>query len=213
MAVALAAQLSSHTGLAVLDSILPTLRVLGPQGFILVSNMGLRGPEFFHSEYPKEWQREYEARNYTWGDPILIWSMMWTGDRRWSEIRSPDPRGVMEAAKHFGITFGAIFSRGGVKKTVLSLARADREFTNEEMTLISGLMDRLVAEAALDRSLTIQELDTLRHLRDGLSHKEIAVALGIGHSTVKLRLSNARAKLGAVSNVHALAVALQRNLL
>jgi LuxR family transcriptional regulator len=213
MALAPGSEPLPQTGLAVLDSILPTLRMLGPQGFILVSNMGLRGPEFFHSEYPKEWQREYEAKNYTWGDPILIWSMMFTGDRRWSEINAPDPRGVLEAAKRFGITFGAIFSRGGVKKTVLSLSRADREFTDEEMTLISGLMDRLVMEAAVDRSLTIQEVNTLRHLRDGLSHKEIAVVLGIGHSTVKLRLSNARQKLGAVSNVHALAVALQRNLL
>ena len=202
-----------QTGLAVLDSILPTLRLLGPQGFILVSNMGMRGPEFFHSEYPREWQRLYETRNYTWGDPILIWSMMFTGDKRWSEIKTPDPRGVLEAAKAFGINFGAILSRGGIKKTVLSLAREDREFTDEEMALIAGMMDRLVTEAAIDRSLTIQEVDTLRRLRDGLSHKEIASVLNIGVSTVKLRLSTARQKLGAASNVHALALALQRNLL
>lgn len=203
----------SQTGLGILDSHLPMLRMLAPQGFIFVSNLHLRGPEFFHSEYPREWQREYEGKNYPWTDPVLIWSMMWTGNKRWSEIKSPDPRGVREAASRFDLNYGAIFSRGGLKKTVLSLARADREFTDEEMTLIAGLLDRLVAEVASDQGLTIQELDTLRHLRDGLSHKEIASALGIAVSTVKLRLSTARGKLGANSNVHALALALQRNLL
>ena len=35
------------TGLPSIDRILPTLRLLGPQGFIIVSNYGLRGPEYF----------------------------------------------------------------------------------------------------------------------------------------------------------------------
>lgn len=206
-----------QTGDALLDSFLPTFRMLGPQGFILVFNLHLRGPESFHSEYPLAWQREYEDRNYGWYDPVLYWAMMNTGNTRWSAIRWPDPRGVMAAAKRFDINYGAIFSRGGVtgdvKKTILSLARADREFTKEEMSLIASMMDRLVQEASLDRTLTIQEVQTLRHLRDGLSHKEIGLALGIAVSTVKLRLSTARKKLGATSNTNALYVAFQRNLI
>lgn len=205
------------TGIAALDSVLPTLRLLGPQGFILVFNLHLRGPEFFHSEYPKAWQREYESRNYGWTDPVLLWAMAHTGETRWSAMNMPDFKGVMPAAKRFDIHYGAVFTRGGVmgdtKKTVLSLARGDREFSDEEMVLISGLMDRLVQDATLDRSLNIQELDTLRHFRDGLSYKQIAEALGIAVSTVKFRLSTARKKLGASSNTNALYVALQRNLL
>ena len=206
-------QARPDTGLAVLDRILPTLRMLGPKGFILVSNYGLRGPEFFHSEYPKEWQREYETNNYPIFDPVLRWSMFNITNTRWSEIDWPDPKGVLERAKRFDINYGAIFSRGRIKKTVLSLARADREFTDEEMTLISGMFDRLVQEAAIDNALTIQEVETLRLLRDGLSHKEIAHGLGIGVSTVRLRLSQAKQKLNATSAVQACTIALNRNLI
>ena len=95
----------------------------------------------------------------------------------------------------------------------MTLARSDREFTNEEMALLSELMDRLVKELPLDRALTIQESNVLRALRDGRSHKEIAADLDIGISTVRLRLNTARQKLGAGSNTAALTTAMQRNLL
>ena len=200
-----------------IDAVLPTLRLLGPAGFILVFNLNLRGYESFHSEYPKAWQQEYEERNYGWGDPVLLWAMATTGDARWSAIRWPDLKGVMEASRRFGINFGAVFSRRGAagetRKTVLSLARSDREFTDEEMMLLSRLMDGLVEEVGLDRNLSAKEIDALRHLRDGLTYKETAEALGIAVSTVKFRLSMARRKLGASSNSNALYVALQRNLI
>ena len=203
----------STTGIAPLDNIVPMLRLLGPQGFVFVHNLGLRGPEFVHSEFPVAWQREYESKNYMWSDPVLLWSMMSRGDKRWSEINAIDFRGVMAAAKRFGINFGAIFSRGAVKKTVLSLARADREFTDEEMALLSGLVGKLVEDASLDTALNDAEVETLRRFGDGLSYKEIGLALKLSPSTVKLRLANARKKLGAVSNIHALAIAIQRNML
>lgn len=189
------------------------LRVLGTQGFVFVHNLGLRGPEFVHSEYPVEWQREYEGRNYMWSDPVLIWSMMNRGDKRWSEINTSDFRSVMIAARKHQLNHGAIFCRGAIKKSVLSLSRADREFTDEEMALLSSMVTKLVEEASLDTALAEAEIETLRRFRDGLGYKEIGLALRISPSTVKLRLANARKKLGAVSNVHALALAIQRNLL
>lgn len=202
------------TGIASLDNVLPMLRILAPPGFVFINNLGLRGPEFVHSEYPQAWQIEYERQNYMWADPVLLAGVVLNrGDRRWSDLGAADLRGVMEAAKKYGLNYGAIFCRGTVKKSVLSLAREDREFTDEEMLLLSSMMDRLVEDVALDRSLSHLELDTLRLLRDGLPHKDIATALHVSVSAVKFRLNSARHKLGAQSNVHALALALQRNLL
>jgi LuxR family transcriptional regulator len=213
MATAAAPATPAKTGIAPLDNIIPMLRLLAPQGFAFVFNMGLRGPEFVHSEFPVEWQREYEAKNYIWADPVLLWSMQHRGDTRWSEINTLDLRGVMPAAKKFQLKHGAIFCRGPIKKSVLSLARADREFTDEEMALLSSTVTKLVEDATLDTTLNEPEIETLRRFRDGLAYKEIGLALKISPSTVKLRLANARKKLGAVSNVHALAIAIQRNLL
>ena len=190
------------------------LRLLAPQGFVFVNNLGMKGPEFVHSEYAKAWQVEYESRNYMWADPVLLWSVMSRGgDKRWSDFGKSDLMGVMAAAKTFGLNYGAIFCRGSTKKSVLSLAREDREFTDEEMSLLSGLATQLMQDVSLDRSLSNQELETLRLLRDGLPHKEIGTTLGISVSAVKFRLNNARRKLGASTNTNALALALQRNLI
>lgn len=206
--------LSPATGITPLDNIIPTLRLLAPQGFVFVHSIGMKGPEFVHSEFPKAWQVAYEKQNFMWRDPILLWSVTGRGgDKRWSDIDHIDLMGVMDAAKGFGLNFGAIFTRGTIKKSVLSLARTDREFTDEEMTLLSSMMTQLMTDVSLDRGLSHQELETLRLLRDGLAHKEIATTLAISVSAVKFRLNNARQKLGAQSNVHALALALQRNLI
>ena len=182
-------------------------------GFVFVNSIGMKGPEFVHSEFPKPWQIAYEKRVFMWRDPVLLWAVMGKGgDKRWSDIDGLDVMGVMEAAKEFGLKFGAIFARGSIKKSVLSLAREDREFTEEEMLLLSRMMDQLMVDVSLDRNLSEQELETLRLLRDGLSHKEIGTNLDISVSAVKFRLASARRKLGAQSNVHALALALQRSL-
>lgn len=202
------------TGIPSVDAVLPTLRVLGPKGFILAFNMSLRGPQYFHSEYPKAWQHEYESKNYTWADPVLFWAVMFAGDRRWSEITNLDPLGVMTAARRFGLTYGAVFSRWvGTKKSVMTLAREDREFTVEEVALLGSIFDRLVTEVKLSSSLSQAEIDTLRCIRDGMTHKEVAEALNISPSTVKVRIEKARTKLGAASSAQALAMAIQQNLL
>ena len=212
----------SRTGLPSIDRVLPTLRLVGTSGFVVVSNYGLRGPEYFHSEYPVEWQREYERGTLFLVDPVLQWAIFRTGTKRWSEVASSESE-VMRRARRFGLNYGVVMSRGGSvgpialpgadKKTVVTVARADRECSDEELALLSSLMDGLVRDLPRDRALTIQETDVLRALRDGGSHKEIADQLGIGISTVRLRISTAQKKLGAKSAVSAVALAMQRNLI
>lgn len=205
---------SPQTGIAAIDAALPMLRLMGPKGFILVFNMGLRGPQYFHSEYPKAWQREYESRNYTWADPVLFWSVMASGARRWSEVPNPDPLGVMKAARRFGLNYGVILSRWvGTKKSVLTLAREDREFTDEEIEFLSLTFARLVDEVKLDSSLSRDEVETLRCVRDGMSQKEIAAAMNAAVPTVKVRLKRSCAKLGAKTSAQAVALAIERNIL
>lgn len=201
------------TGIGPLDTMLPVLRHLGPGGFVFLHNWGWRGPEFAYSEFSKAWQQEYEAKNYAWADPVLSSAMLHPGDRRWSEVLDPDRLGVSAAARRHGLSYGAILSRGTIRKSVLSLARADRELDDGEMVLLSTTFDHLVKEVKVDGGLSKPEIETLRHLRDGMSYKEMADILGISISTVKLRLERCRLKLGGRSIVQGLALATQRNLL
>ena len=80
-------------------------------------------------------------------------------------------------------------------------------------SLLGSIFDRLVTEVKLSSNLSQAEIDTLRCIRDGMTHKEIAEALQISPSTVKVRIEKARAKLGAASSAQALAMAIQQNLL
>jgi len=61
--------------------------------------------------------------------------------------------------------------------------------------------------------LTAREVDVLRLVATGHSNKQIAVALGIGESTVKTHLLKAFEKLGVADRTRAVTLAMERGLL
>ena len=193
------------------DSEISSLKFLGESGFIMAFNMTFRGPEYFQSEYPQEWQKIYEERNYFFVDPILIWAVTKNGNKRWSEIKLPDIRGVMKEAEKFDLNYGVAFSRKvNSKRSFFTIARADREFTDEEIKHLGDRFDNLVEIVTGQSDLTDKELDALRGLRDGLSYKQIAVLLEISVPTVKSRAERAKSKLGAKTTTQAVAIASAR---
>ncbi|WP_095588453.1 autoinducer binding domain-containing protein [Actibacterium ureilyticum] len=125
------------------DSELETLQHLGPSGFVLVFNMTFTGPEDFYSSYPAEWQQIYQDEALTITDPIMHWVMTHSGFARWSDIRFPDPGQIMKRARQYDMNFGAVFSAElDGKRCLMTLARADREFTEEELELLHSKFQR-----------------------------------------------------------------------
>ena len=61
--------------------------------------------------------------------------------------------------------------------------------------------------------LSSRELDCLTLVAEGFSNREIAETLGVSRETVKTTLDNARNKLGANDRAHAVALALEHNML
>jgi LuxR family transcriptional regulator len=207
---------SPASGLPAVDQALPSLRLLGPSGFIIAFNISFRGPEHFHSEYPRAWQAEYDRRNYGYFDPVLLWTIMNTGEKRWSDIRVPDLRGVMRAAARHALTYGAAFSRSRSEhKSILTIARPDREFADEELSFLGATFDRVIEGMDRDRGAELSEAETntLRCLRDGLTYQEAAMALEVSVPAVKARVERIRGKLGARNVVQAVALAVQRRLI
>ncbi|MHC2998237.1 response regulator [Microbacterium sp. HJ5] len=62
-------------------------------------------------------------------------------------------------------------------------------------------------------ALTARELDVLRLVATGHSNKQVAVALGIGESTVKTHLLKVFDKLGVADRTRAVTLAMERGLL
>lgn len=193
---------------------LQALRDVAPAGFILAFNMTFRGPEHMHTEYPDGWRAEYEEKNYFAGDPILLWTLMSTGYKRWSEIDKVDIRGILKKAMKYGLNYGTVFAvKRGRKRSFLTVARPDRELTDAE----NGLLDAkftLWCELVTNRaSLSLKEIEVLRLFRDGYAQREIAEALSISEATVKQRALKCMSKLQSTTRTQAVAVAMTRGYL
>lgn len=194
---------------------LEQLSVVAPAGWNLAFNYRWNGPEHMYVGYPEAWRAEYESKNYAIGDPILLWILSKDqGCIRWSEVRMPDLRGVMEKARRHQINYGAVFTRQvGATKSFLSMARSDREFTNDELAAYNARFNLWVDLLVNRADLSAGELDVLRSFRDGLGQAETARALGISESTVKQRFVKICAKLNASTRTQAVAIAVARNYL
>lgn len=196
------------------DEEIARMHELAPTGWIMGFNLTYRGPEHLHNAYPDAWRRIYEDRNYFFGDPIAMWTMTHDGSARWSEVRIPDLRGVMNAARSFRLNYGVAISRKVAgKRSFLTLSHPDREFTDDEISMAQArftLWTDLVTNRA---ALTAGELEVLRCFRDGLGQSDTADNLGIAESTVKQRALKACSKLGAKTRTQAVAIAVARNYL
>lgn len=190
------------------------LDAIATGGWLMGFNISYKGAEVLINRYPQGWQDEYEENNYFFGDPVLIWTMTKTGSTRWSEVKLPDLRGVMVAARRHGMAHGVTVSKKyGRKRCFLSMARPDREFSDAEIEIVEAKFT-MWCELLLNRAkLTDGEIDVLRAFRDGQAQRDCAASLGISEATVKQRLSKACTKLGAASRTQAVAIAVSRRYL
>jgi len=180
-------------------------------GFVLALNVSWFGPEFLQSEYPAKWREIYEESGYFMLDPIYHWTVMNTGKVRWSEVNYPDIRSVGKQAAEFGLVYGAtVCQKHDGRKSFLSAARPDREFTDAEIDRFDVLLTKW-SNVVIERPvLSEAELVTLRWLRDGLDQNQIADTLEVSVSTVKKRLSGVRRKFKAATVAEALAIAVEK---
>lgn len=191
---------------------LEAISAIGSEGYFVMVNHSRKGPEFIQSSYPQEWQTEYDENSYHLKDPAFLWSLAKNGSRRWSEIKLPDPSGVMKKARRFGLIYGAIFSKGFLtKKSVFSVARDDRELTDDEISFLAGWFERYVTACNRKQAFSIKELDVLQCLANDMTVDEAAENLNISASAAKARLKTARDRYGVKTNSWLVASALRSN--
>lgn len=197
------------------------LAEIAPSGVTLALNVRYLTPQFYVSSYPEDWVRQYTSSRLAMFDPAAIWATLNTGQIRWSAIRGPiyDVLGsvVFEQARRHGLNFGASVVRrnpmSGDQKCGIFAARADRELTDDEIGYLDEVLQAAMARVGGSAGLTEVELETLRDLAAGLSHREIAELRNIALDTVKKRVERARAALGARNAVHAVSIATRRGLI
>ncbi len=189
----------------IIDELLDDLGGLAPLGYYVALHIRFVSPLMTFQTYDPAWTDHYTQNAYGLRDPQVAWGISRTGASRWSEISIPDPFGIMAEAKSYGLTYGVIVSCGPVtSRTIAGAARGDREFTDQEMAAISGVILRLHHETEPPDNLTKAEIAALSIIASGERYAQGAASLGISESALKARLSAARKKLFARTTAEAI---------
>ncbi len=197
-----------------MDFELNQLGQLAPKGYYVGLHIRFTSPLMTFNTYSPVWVDYYTTKAFAMRDPIVAWGFSQTGASRWSEIKIPDPFSIFRQAAEHGLSYGASISVGTLgSRTIGSVARDDREFTDAEIADVEGIVTRLHAIVKAPDSLSNAQKEALRLVGDGLRHSEAAAQLGISESALKARLTTVRTKLLARTTAEALQRAQQYQLL
>lgn len=197
-----------------LDANFDALSQLSPAGFSAGLHIRFASPLIYVRTYDENWLKIYDDNAYALRDPLVFWGLGVKGATRWSEIKLPDPFNILVQARAYGLTFGAVMSCGPItSRTIVGIARNDREFLDEEIEEATRIVAALHDTAEPPTELTRAQIEALRLLADGDRHTAAAAKLGISESAFKARLQSARTRLGARTTAQALKKAREYQLL
>ncbi len=107
----------------------------------------------------------YSEKGLVLKDPTVLWGFSNTGVARWHELEDIDDTGLLALAREFGLVFGftfAIDQKSG--KSITSFARSDRDFSEEEISEISAIIQKLHEHTADAHEFSANEMAQLKKL-------------------------------------------------
>lgn len=194
---------------------------IAPSGYTMALNVCYLTPQVQVTTYPETWVKRYREMHFVSHDPVAIWSTVNSGTTRWSDLPLWAHTGlsqhVIEEGRQYGLVYGASVARRNDKspilRCVLFAARPDREMTDLEIGYLADVLDQAMTGIGINSGLSEVELETLRDLGAGLSHRQIASIREISIQTVRKRIDRAKAILGARNAMHAVRIAARLGLL
>lgn len=163
-----------------IDEELPGIGAIATAGYFLGLRIRGASPMMAFHTYPQPWIDEYTGNGYLLRDPVTTWAMTVGGTVRWSSPLLPDPFRIFRKAAAHGLNYGASVARGRVGSlTLCSLARSDRELTDDEIARVDEIVARLHERVAPPQSLAEDDKALLSALAEGRSAGEIAAARGV----------------------------------
>jgi LuxR family transcriptional regulator, quorum-sensing system regulator SdiA len=187
-----------------LDCELEKLEQISPLGFGIGLHIRFASPLISLYTWPEAWQDHYTSNVFGLRDPMVAWAFAKQGVCRWSECPLPDPFHIIKQAAEFGLTYGATISYGRISsRSIVGLARDDREFTLDELLEAQDVVAVLHDKSEPPERLSKAQQEALRLVASGYRYAQAAEKLGISESAFKLRLSSARSHLLAKTTAEA----------
>lgn len=181
------------------------LAKIAPAGYFIGLHIRFTSPLMTFQTYDQAWLDHYTENGYALRDPMVAWGFSTEGVIRWSDPSLPDPFGIFEETRRYGLNYGMTVSCGPIKsRTIASAAHAEREFTDAELAMFNTLILRMHAMTELPQDLTRAQIEALKHIAGGDRHAAAAAKLGISESALKARLNSARIRLMARTTAEAI---------
>ncbi|MBZ0128855.1 MAG: autoinducer binding domain-containing protein [Rhodobacteraceae bacterium] len=188
-----------------LDFLLEQLDQETPAGYFAGLHIRFAGPLVQYHTYDQKWIDYYTENGFALRDPMVAWGFAKEGATRWSAIKLPDLFGIFKKAAGYGLIYGVVVSCGKLSsRSIVGCARADREFTDEEIERITRLVRAIHEATDPPESLTDAQKEALQLIADGHRHAAAAAKLGISESALKARLNSARNRLMARTTAEAI---------
>lgn len=188
-----------------IDLELRGLSLLTGAGYLIALHIRFATPMLTFQTYPQSWIDHYTERAYQLRDPIVAWGFSTIGATRWSALPIPDPFGILVEAASYGLVYGVTVAAGPISsRTIASIARSDREFTDTEISRFEMVVRRLHDMTEPPESLTPAQVEALRLIAAGDRHAAAAAKLHISESALKARLNSARQRLMARTTAEAI---------
>ncbi len=196
------------------DRELQKLGDLAPLGYFVALHIRFTSPLMSFQTYDQAWTDHYTDNGFVLRDPMTAWGFCKTGSTRWSNKKIPDPFGIFKEAAKFGLRYGVTISCGPIRsRTIVSLARGDREFDDTEIAEAEATAKRLHEISEPRGKLTKAQIAALKCIAEGDRHAAAAAKLGISESALKARLTAARQNLMARTTAEAIQRARDNHLL
>ena len=103
-------------------------------------------------------------------------------------------------------------SRDRLIEAIQAAVRGESAWTREELRRVTGALATPRVVSDVEVPLTQRESEVLRQLANGLTNKEIALALGISYETVKEHVQHILRKIGVTDRTQAAVWAVRKGL-
>lgn len=183
------------------------LYFIAPAGYYIALRIGFAFPALEINKLSKPWIEFYTVNCFILHDPVMKWAYSNFGAITWDKLSENDPASVIELAGTYGMKHGVVVSVSDAAKesqrSIAFFTRDDRAFDDLEVKLLELYTSRRHEELAPPTNLTPVELSTLAMIKSGKQIKEIAFDMNVTEGAIKIRLKNAKIKLGAKNSTEA----------
>jgi LuxR family transcriptional regulator len=142
-----------------------------PAGFAIALHVRFTRPTYLFQTYAKPWMEHYSEAGLMMHDPVVRWGLQNVGRLRWSDLTAIDDAAVFEQARAHGLMNGAAIAMViSESRTIAAFARADRDYTDEEIAELESWLARLhLATLGIER-LSGRDQRALTRLSIKLTH-------------------------------------------